>query len=401
MFGALLTLLFYAEQPVIPITLALPSLPQEKQTQSAPKSAKIATDFETDKRLNTPLSIALLKCSHADIWTRLDRRTGVAIEREESARELDDSSVAIAGNQTSARALMDAIAARILARWEKTERNGYRFLTSQNERDFTYSAKDEWEEERFKAGAEFLREMKKLPPDEQAAILSGKPYPVSELPNTMQQPLRTMLEALYQSNEAKGFGNGEPPRLPSEATLTIERKSAKGFDRFAFSFGNGASPGGSFRINNYDEKKKERLAVKGKEDTYTPVRYEIKPESAKKLPALKRLVSINLQDVTYPEVLKQLNAKYGVAFVSDPKVSMPHKADVVLTSMPLGDLLDELTKLYPGTEWEWRKYGFLVVRGPENQIRRGVLIGGLEKKRKQQAGQAKENESVTNPDRLP
>jgi hypothetical protein len=37
--------------------------------------------------------------------------------------------------------------------------------------------------------------------------------------------------------------------------------------------------------------------------------------------------------------------------------------------MPLGQALDELTRIYPDTEWEWRKYGFLVVRGPMNPMR--------------------------------
>jgi hypothetical protein len=48
---------------------------------------------------------------------------------------------------------------------------------------------------------------------------------------------------------------------------------------------------------------------------------------------------------------------------------MPQRANVHLPLMPLGEALDQLTQIYKGTEWEWRKYGVLVVRGPSNPVR--------------------------------
>lgn len=48
---------------------------------------------------------------------------------------------------------------------------------------------------------------------------------------------------------------------------------------------------------------------------------------------------------------------------------MPQRADVRLYRMTLGKALDRLTEIYQDTEWEWRKYGFPVIRGPRNPAR--------------------------------
>jgi hypothetical protein len=342
------------------------SRPQAKPKSQRGTAVKPPTDFETDKRLDQTLTISSLRQEHALLWTRIDRRTGIEIEREDAAREFDDVPIALGGNDVSARAWMDAIAARVLARWEKTERSGYRFVVGDGELDFVYGAKDASRAAQLQAWSDFARQMQHLPPEQQAQLLSGNPYPVSELPDGMRQSLLEMMEALARGQESRGIGNQEPARLPMQATVAIERRPNNGFDVYKVRPGNGASYGGVFSVNNYEEKKRERMASLDKDAVYQPVHNEIKPEAAKKLPALKRVVSINIRNATFPDVLKRLYTTYGIAFVSDAPRSMPQKADVRFSALPLGDLLDHLTEIYPGTEWEWRKYGVLVVRGAEN-----------------------------------
>lgn len=358
------------------------------RTQAKPpkqsKTVKPPTDFETDKRLDQTLSVSNPTLEHSLLWTRIDRRTGIEIEREDAAREFDDVPIALGGSSVSARAWMDAVAARVLGRWEKTEKNGYRFMVPQSELDFIYGSTNEFEEERNNACVDFLRAMKQLPPEDKASIMAGNPYPISQLPDAMRQPLQTMLDSFVHQYQEREHGSPFPDKLPTERNLMIRRKVKKGFDSLSISFTEGATPNGGFSVSNYDEKKRERLASLDKDAVYQPVRYEIKPEDAKKLPALKRHVSVNMQNATFPDVLKKLHETYGVAFVSTAPRHMPQKADVNLAAVPLGELLDKLTEIYPKTEWEWRKYGVLVVRDPstvETQARMDQILGTIRAKR--------------------
>jgi hypothetical protein len=99
------------------------------------------------------------------------------------------------------------------------------------------------------------------------------------------------------------------------------------------------------------------------------VKFALTQEAAKRLPALERKVTIQMRDVSFPEVLRYLHNVYNIAYVCDPGGVMPQRANVNIVNMPLGKALDRLTQIYKDTEWEWRKLNFLLLRGPQNPSR--------------------------------
>lgn len=339
------------------------------------------TYFEKDPRLKVSLTARSPAWTHLRLWSALYRKTGVPLEREEGASEFDDNTVALGFNGVSARAVMDAAAARVLARWERTERNGYRLPVPQRELDFVFLAKNEHQRELFGAGVEFIRDLSALPQEEQARIGSGQFIPFASLPANMQRSVGQMLQALSREFQERdrAMGSARPPipfeDLPS-ANFRVERQPANGFNRLALTvrFTSVRRTTG-WSINDYEQQKQAREAARrrrpaGELDAlYAPRKFEVSQEEAKRLPALQKRITLSLANVTFPEVLQRLHAKYGLAFLSDPTQHMPQKATIRLVSVPLGEALDRLTEIYQDTEWEWRKYGVLIVRGPSNPAR--------------------------------
>lgn len=331
--------------------------------------------FEKDSRLNAPMTIQSASYMHLRLWRAIARTTKVPIDREQNAMELDTDPVALAGKDVPARALMDAAAARILARWERTEKKGYRLLVPQAEMDRGYGASNEYERERFRAGRAFIRALMALPAEERSRMESGQSVPFTSLPSDMQMAVTEMLQSLARQAQVTGWTVFPVARV-AEAEFRLERKPSSEFNRLWLQL---KVPGQDvgFRINDYEEKKQERAGKArqkwqqmGEPDgLYIPEKFEVSQEAAKRLPALKRVVQIDAEGATFPKVLWLLHEKYGIAFLSDPKRTMPQRADVHLPPMPLGEALDKLTKIYKDTEWEYRKLGFIIVRGPRNPSR--------------------------------
>lgn len=339
------------------------------------------THFETDPRLEAPMTVQSSAYAHRRLWQGITRKTKTPIERHEWVRGLDDDPISLAGNAVSARALMDAAAARILARWEWTDRNGYRLLAPEGELDKAFGAQSEEERERFQSGREFIRVLNALPADERASLESGTPVPFASLPPGMRMAVGGMLDPLVREQKKKDWAVFPAERI-NEASLRLERSPATEFTRLFLTLKVPGGNGAGFRINDYETRKQDRDATRqgrqhaGKpgepedlDSLYVPKRFEVSPEQAKRLPTLKRLVILDGQNVTFPDVLLLLYKQYGIPFISDPKTAMRQRADVHLSSMPLGEALDHLTKIYKDTEWEWRKYNILVVRGPSNAAR--------------------------------
>ncbi|HZO89926.1 MAG TPA: hypothetical protein VFB38_16470 [Chthonomonadaceae bacterium] len=350
---------------------ASPAYPQQETPPAeAASKALYQSDFDSDPRLSVPMTIEMRSCPHWQLWARLARKTRLSIDREEAANELDSSTIAIAGKNVSARALMDAMAARVMARWERTEK-GYRLLVSQRELDDVYLPQSNRERERFAIGAAFIRDFNALPASEQARLLSGRSVPFTSLPAAMQQAVSRMLESLALEYREKGMSDTVPPSRLSDAMFRLERKPAPGFNRLFMTVRIPEIGSTGWRLNDYEAQKQARQqrVAGGPDPIYAPVKFEVKPEDAKRLPALKRVVTLQMWQATFPEALQRLHEKYGLAFVSDPKQYMSQQANINIPPMPLGEALDWLTEIFRDTEWEWRKYGFVVVRGPLNPSR--------------------------------
>ena len=111
---------------------------------------------------------------------------------------------------------------------------------------------------------------------------------------------------------------------------------------------------------------------------YETRKFELTRMEARDLPVFQQKITLTGKQMTFPQVLQSLHQKYGISYVCDPQRYMPQRADIKIPSLPLGDALDYLTGVFHDTEWEWRKYNVLIVRGPLNPARdktKGMMTG--------------------------
>ena len=330
-----------------------------------------SSPLDSDTRLARRVSIAASSPTHIRLYGVVSRKAGVAIDREAAAAEFDNSRVALAAPNAAARALMDAIASRVLARWEKVDRNRYRLLVPGAEIDWIYKAKNEFTAERYRLGTEFIQSVGSLDFGLRAEIAAGQPILIARLPAQMRELLNGMLESCAKENKSKGLGPTVFGSDLSNATLRMQRQSTPpGFQEFWVNVGVPGVGSSGFRINNYASSRAGgQSQTNASSQTHDPQRFEVKPSDAKLLSELKVVVTLDAGKITFPDAMRLLHEKYGFAYISDSKTDMPQKAEVRIPRMSLGEALDRLTEIFKDTEWEWRKYGFIVIRGPNNPAR--------------------------------
>lgn len=327
-------------------------------SEDGPKSRESV--LSRDARLRKRLSVPEGELTTLRLFGRVERATSVRLYAGNS--EMKNASLTAACRSQTALALLDAVSALWVARWEKDTANRYKLLGSEAEESI-YLGDNGYQRERLKAGRQFIKELGRLPPPAQSALLSG--VPASSLPPGMLGTVRTMVDALNrESREFRGDTNPFPLHRLAEATAILEPKNRGAVTSFFLTLRlkDWGSMGWSF--NNYVAPA-QRDAKYG-ETTYVPRKFEVTQKEARKLPALRKLVSLRVKKATLPQVLEMLHRTYSLAYVSDSKTNQTHRADVNFDAIPLGDALDQLAKIYAGTEWEYRKLGFLVIRSAGN-----------------------------------
>jgi accessory colonization factor AcfC len=69
------------------------------------------------------------------------------------------------------------------------------------------------------------------------------------------------------------------------------------------------------------------------------------------------------------DVIKYLHDTLDFSCVCEPKQIAPQSANINISAMPVWKFMDTITEIYTDTEWEYRKSGVIVVRGPMNSTR--------------------------------
>ena len=342
------------------------------------KSKQATTQFERDQRLEVRISIASKTDWSLRIWGALTGKTGVRIECDDAAAEIADGTLAVGLRSVSARSIMDAMAALFGAKWSYTQRKTYILLVGNREMLETFAPKGEREIERFTAGKPFLHSLESMSPEQKSALESGRSVPFNSLPQDMQSSVSAMLGSLAQEYREKGKGDTVSVDALSQAAFRLDRKPAAGFNRLFLTVKVPGVGSTGWRLNDYEDQLKAREQARTSrragelENEYDAKRFELSHEEAKCLPEFQRKVELDIRDSTFPRVLQKLNEDYRLPFVSDPEQLMPQRADVMITSTTLGDALDRLAAIYKDTEWEWRRMGVLVIRGPTNPNRRST-----------------------------
>jgi hypothetical protein len=102
---------------------------------------------------------------------------------------------------------------------------------------------------------------------------------------------------------------------------------------------------------------------------YDTRRYKISEKEYPKIKELNQIVSLKGKDMYMENVLKYLHETKGISCVTEVKQFINQRVDIDIPAMPLWKFMDTITKLYKDTEWEYRKSGVIIVRGPMNSAR--------------------------------
>lgn len=339
---------------------ALPQGPSDKESSVLTK----------DARLKQKMSVPVGTMRTTRLFYTVRRATDVRLYTEEG--ELQNASLIVASNGRDAASLMDAAAALWLTRWEKDPKNQYKMLVSGNEMNI-FLPKTEARRKCLEAGRRFLGGLEKLPVGLRERLRAGQRLNPTELPVQMQEEILQMQAAATEDQEQKtgrslrSFPAGHLGQ--SQMQLQVKPK-ARGVNSYFLTLNMPEWGSRGWSFNDYESRKPKIDARSGVDGTVHDARkFRLSANDIEKVPALKNAVTVRVQRATFPQVLRALHDNYGIAFVSTPAQYMTQRASVNIQSLPLGEAMDKLTEIYQNTEWEYRKGGFIVVRGPSNPAR--------------------------------
>jgi cytochrome c556 len=330
------------------------------------------TFLENDRLLQTEISQVGKVVSYAHIFKEMSREAKIRLHFAKSTGDVANTKLVVAYKSMPVGAVMDAVAALYLFRWQKTTDKQYHLLGSSVGADTVFLPKNEYQRDRFAASKAFLASLDKLPATERNRILAGSP--IHALPPSLQTPVKEMIQALNRQKVAEGRNPWDMDRL-RDATLRVSEESREGFRTYKFNVTLPGIRSTSFAYNDYADTKREAERANTKTGNasigaiYSTALYAVPRREADKQAQMKKRVSLNVRDATLPQVLLMLHQKYDIPFVSQNEKELPQRADVRFDSLPLATALDRLTELYKGTDWELRRLGFVVVWGENNRPR--------------------------------
>lgn len=338
------------------------------------------TYLETDPQLGQTLTLNVTGQTFAQICERIRRKTGVRLTFSEGANEFRDQAVVIYGENVPARAVMDALAAIYLCRWERVSEKQYNLL------DVDHLARSRPDQELrdavVAAGIGIRNAIQALPPAERARLTSEKLVPFASLSPSVQTATRQFFEASNHQHAGRPQATSIPVEALMNSQFAFSSKARQDHTEYDVRFqistldGNGSSMSGTFSFDDRGERRQQELqrragrTVSGQVDElYIPRRYEVSAEEARRRPELQKTVELTMRNATYNEAFARLCRQAGVPFVHILNEPQPVRRDVSLSRMPLSEALDRLTADFDTSEWEYRRPGFLVVRGPGNGAR--------------------------------
>lgn len=318
--------------------------------------ANQATVLSLDSRLRKTVTVREVDRGLTDLFATVRRASRVSLYTRES--ELQHARLVAGCKNQPVEALMDAVSALWLVRWEKDQPGRYELLVSEAELS-VYQPQNKFQEERFAHGRRFSEGLKKLPVALRAMLLSNQRFSPNALPPDMLSSVRAMVDALNQEYAESGDTNPFPLHRLPEAAIRLEHKNPRGVNSFFLTL---ELPGwgsmGWLFSDHTPATTSDRL--------YVPQKLKLRREQAAKLPALQQRVSVEAEQATLTEIVQALYQRHGIPFVADADRKETRRADVRIQNKPLAEALDRLVEVYQGYEWEYRELGFLVFRAPDN-----------------------------------
>lgn len=354
-------------QPYLLGGLLVALVPHSARTEGPPSSPPSPPSLlSRDPRLKKVTKLLAHETSTGRVFAQVFRATTVRLYSDES--ELQLAPLIVANSALDTAALMDGIAALWLVRWEKDTQKRYKLLVPESVEKSQLPA-NRYERDRSASAQDFAAGLKKLPPPVRAALAAGNSIPANLLPPDMLRAVHVMTDSVNREHQAPEDDNPFPLSRLAESALRVNAKNRGSYSSYFVSLELPGWGSMGWRITDDKRQRGKPDAATSSANIHAPLKLEVKPKDARGLPALSRKVSISLKEATLPEVLADLYKHYRISFVADPQFAFKQKADVFINDEPLATVLDKLTTLYRGSEWEYRKLGFLVFRSANNPAR--------------------------------
>lgn len=348
--------------------------PPEKSNKN---NTKQKTRFEIDNKLDIHLTELPINIKMSQFRRTIQEKARTEIVIESNDLKLLDFYFGC--SNMSIRSAMDGVASLILAEWQDNKTGGYTLLENSDSSKFVYSVtNDAFKKERNDAALQLVNDISKLNNDLKNQINSPNGISLDQVPNHIYNDMMKVMQPI----ESKAKAELKPNESITPATsiskdkfsISISRKDVgSNFDAFKLSY---KSPfwTGSFTTSNFDLKYPSNInSSKNQTISYSTKEHKMSKKSSINSPAANIQVEINTKNETLPGILKYLNNKYNISFVSDSRRFLNQRADINLPRMPLHKALDIITTRYSNTEWELRESGFLIIRGPSNPTRGGNI----------------------------
>lgn len=336
------------------------------------------TYLEAEARLADLLPLNVTGQTMAELLTRIQRRTGITLAVGERARAYQNKRVGMAGETMPCRAIMDALAAVELCRWVRTGERRYELREPSP--GAIPAVRQAANSEVTTRGLALRDLMRMVPPDQFKLMSNGQYLPYTRLSPRLKTAITELVNASNRADIASvavTSGRREPILISMRdvevGEISFQEETRPEVTRYRLFYrfrydADGNRKSGSISFNNASERG-GRGGANELEEVYLPIRFDMSLKEAKEQPELQRDVSLRSPELTYPEAVSRLFGLAKVPTLYFIERSAKRKS-VNLSGVPLIEALEQLGKVFPDYEWEYRRMGFVVVREPGNTARR-------------------------------
>jgi hypothetical protein len=334
--------------------------------------------LEKESSLQRKITLETSTIVFPEAFKRCYKQNKVLLEIGQSKEELNRAEICCYVKNDYTYRLMDGIATLYLMRWEKKTAEKYalleriRFSHEGLNKDLAKEIQDYNE-----AGRPFLQGYNKLPTDIQEKMRNipaghwTPGYSVRNLPPAMVQSLIKMAQVGNAERlQASGLAIGDWE--VNDGSIKVKNSiDGNGVQTQSIEIEGKYSKSGMFTtgwsISNGDDALKTGAISQDSNKVYAVSKKDEFPRNRYSKEILLQVnASVVGNNLYITDVIKQIHDKIGISFISNTRKHINIRKNINYGSMPLYQLMDKVMDLFEGCEWEYRKVGVIVVRGPKN-----------------------------------
>jgi hypothetical protein len=343
------------------------------QNKEDNKILDLSKELNLQKRINLEYSIV----NFGQIYTRVERDTKIHLYSDYEM--YNTTPLAVFFKNDEVYKVMDAIASLFLSRWakkypEKNTRDPIKYTMLYEGERMIWVPESKEEILRSEAATPFINGYLTIDSglkerlNDRMALVGNKDngLPMQDLSAEMQKSIRNMLgvRRIVNPNER------EIPEAEISKSRVIVKYERKPFGIHELYVTVNTEKGSYSSLYSNSRKVFESGAIKTETPTlYDTRRFRLPNKEYPKIKELNQIISLKRDNIYMINVVKHIHDSLGISCVTEIKDFIPQIANVNISAMPVWKFMDAVTKVYTDTEWEYRKSGVIVVRGPRNSGR--------------------------------